>query len=59
MGMMVGESEYKLRTTFDSASRNAPSVIFIDEIDSIAPNREKVGMQTNALPSILGNKSQI
>lgn len=35
-----GESEAALRKIWDEASRNAPSIIFIDEIDSIAPKRE-------------------
>jgi transitional endoplasmic reticulum ATPase len=37
-----GESEQKLREIFDDAQRDAPSIIFIDEIDSIAPKREEV-----------------
>jgi transitional endoplasmic reticulum ATPase len=36
-----GESEKALRETFDKASKEAPSIIFIDEIDSIAPKREE------------------
>jgi transitional endoplasmic reticulum ATPase len=35
-----GESEAALRKLWDEASRNAPSIIFLDEIDSIAPKRE-------------------
>ncbi len=35
-----GESEGKLRSLFQSAKKKAPSIIFLDEIDSIAPNRE-------------------
>jgi len=42
MSMLAGESEFKLRLAFDTAQRNAPSIIFIDELDSIAPNRDKV-----------------
>ena len=42
VSMLAGESEYKLRRAFDVARRNAPAIIFIDELDSIAPNREKV-----------------
>ena len=38
----VGEAEQKLRDIFNEASKNAPSIIFIDEIDSIAPKREEV-----------------
>ncbi|MCM8557884.1 CDC48 family AAA ATPase [Sphingomicrobium sediminis] len=42
MGSAYGESEKKLRELFENASKAAPSIIFIDEIDSIAPKREKV-----------------
>ena len=41
MSKMAGESESNLRTIFEEAEKNAPSIFFIDEIDSIAPNREK------------------
>lgn len=41
MSKMAGESEANLRSAFEEAEKNAPSIIFIDEIDSIAPNREK------------------
>ncbi|RLM78778.1 hypothetical protein C2845_PM12G18470 [Panicum miliaceum] len=41
MSKMAGESESNLRKAFEEAEKNAPSVVFIDEIDSIAPNREK------------------
>jgi transitional endoplasmic reticulum ATPase len=37
-----GESEGRLREIFEQAQQNAPSIIFIDEIDSIAPKREEV-----------------
>ena len=37
-----GESEQKLREIFDEAEQNAPSIIFIDELDSITPRREEV-----------------
>ena len=37
-----GESEGKLREIFKEAEENAPSIIFIDEIDSIAPKRDEV-----------------
>lgn len=37
-----GESEQHLRNIFEEASRNAPSIIFIDEIDSVAPKRANV-----------------
>ncbi len=41
MSKMAGESEANLRKAFEEAEKNAPSIIFIDEIDSIAPKREK------------------
>jgi transitional endoplasmic reticulum ATPase len=37
-----GESEAHLRKLFDEAARRAPSIIFLDEIDAIAPRRERV-----------------
>ena len=37
-----GQSEERLREKFEEASKNAPSVLFIDELDSIAPKREEV-----------------
>ncbi|MBD18645.1 MAG: ATPase [Euryarchaeota archaeon] len=37
-----GESEKQLREIFDDATQNAPAIIFIDELDSIAPKREDV-----------------
>lgn len=37
-----GESEAKLRNLFEEARKNAPSIIFLDEIDAIAPKREQV-----------------
>jgi transitional endoplasmic reticulum ATPase len=42
MGSRYGESEQRLREVFQEASQNAPAIIFIDEIDSIAPKREQV-----------------
>ena len=42
MGKYYGESEERLREFFKQAEENAPSIIFIDEIDSIAPKREEV-----------------
>ncbi|HTR18162.1 MAG TPA: CDC48 family AAA ATPase [Acetobacteraceae bacterium] len=40
MGSHVGESEQRLRDVFQQAGQRAPSIIFIDEIDSIAPKRD-------------------
>lgn len=41
MSKMAGESESNLRAAFEKAEKNSPAIIFIDEIDSIAPKREK------------------
>ncbi|MBO1073487.1 CDC48 family AAA ATPase [Roseomonas marmotae] len=41
MGSHYGESEQRLRDIFQDAGKRAPSIIFIDEIDSIAPKREE------------------
>ncbi|MDO8438241.1 MAG: CDC48 family AAA ATPase [Nitrosomonadaceae bacterium] len=43
MQKFYGESEGHLRKLFDEATKQAPSIIFIDEIDSIAPKREELG----------------
>jgi transitional endoplasmic reticulum ATPase len=42
MGSAYGESEKALRDIFEQATQNAPSIVFIDEIDSIAPKRGQV-----------------
>jgi transitional endoplasmic reticulum ATPase len=42
MSKFYGESEERLREVFKKAEENAPAIIFIDEIDSIAPKREEV-----------------
>jgi transitional endoplasmic reticulum ATPase len=42
MSKFYGESESRLREIFEQAQENAPSIIFIDELDSIAPKREEV-----------------
>ncbi|EFJ53296.1 hypothetical protein VOLCADRAFT_78972 [Volvox carteri f. nagariensis] len=41
MSKLAGESESNLRKVFQEAEKNAPSIIFIDEVDSIAPKRDK------------------
>jgi len=41
MSKFVGDAEKKIREIFDDAEKNAPSIIFIDEIDAIAPKREE------------------
>ena len=43
MGKFYGESEARLRSVFEDAQAHAPAIIFIDEIDSIAPKREEMG----------------
>jgi len=42
MSKFYGESEARLREIFQQAQKNAPSIIFIDELDAIAPKREEV-----------------
>ncbi len=42
MGKYYGESEERLRDIFKQAEENSPSIIFIDEIDSIAPKRDEI-----------------
>ena len=48
MSKLAGESESNLRKAFEEAEKNAPSIIFIDEIDSIAPKREKTQVSSRA-----------
>jgi transitional endoplasmic reticulum ATPase len=43
MGKFYGESEARLRGVFEDAQKHAPAIIFIDEIDAIAPKREEMG----------------
>ena len=43
MGKFYGESEGRLRKVFEDAQKHAPAIIFIDEIDAIAPKREDMG----------------
>jgi transitional endoplasmic reticulum ATPase len=43
MGKFYGESEGRLRSVFEEAKTNAPAILFIDEIDAIAPKREEMG----------------
>jgi len=46
MGSAYGESEKRLRDVFEQATKAAPSILFIDEIDSIAPKRGQVTGET-------------
>lgn len=41
MSKATGEAEKNLRTAFEECEKNSPSILFMDELDSIAPNREK------------------
>ena len=43
MGKFYGESEARLRAVFEEARANVPAILFIDEIDAIAPKREDMG----------------
>ncbi|MBI4286263.1 MAG: AAA family ATPase, partial [Chloroflexi bacterium] len=43
MGKFYGESEARLRAVFEEARSHAPAILFIDEIDAIAPKREEMG----------------
>jgi len=43
MSKMAGEAESNLRKAFEEAEKNSPAIIFIDELDSIAPKRDKTG----------------
>ena len=43
MSKYYGESEEQLREVFEDAEQNAPAIVFIDELDSIAPQREEAG----------------
>jgi len=43
MGKFYGESEGRLRSVFEDAQKHAPAIIFIDEVDAIAPKREEMG----------------
>ena len=50
MSKLAGESESNLRKAFEEAEKNSPAIIFIDEIDSIAPKREKTNVSIPASP---------
>src|SRR6266568_3942374 len=43
MHKLYGESEAHLRSVFEEAKKNAPSILFFDELDAIAPKREELG----------------
>ncbi|MDX1611121.1 MAG: CDC48 family AAA ATPase, partial [Candidatus Thermoplasmatota archaeon] len=56
MSKFYGESEERLREIFEEAEENAPSIVFIDEIDSIAPNRDEVSgeVERRVVAQLLG-----
>ena len=47
MSKFYGESEARLREIFKESREKAPSIVFIDEIDSIAPKRKKLLVKLN------------
>lgn len=47
MSKMSGESESNLRKAFEEADKNSPAIIFLDEIDSIAPKRDKANSEVD------------
>ena len=47
MSKIAGKSEQNLRKASEEAEKNAPAIVFIDEIDSNAPKREKTGEEIN------------
>jgi ribosome biogenesis ATPase len=55
VGALSGESEARLRAVFDDASAHAPSILFIDEIDAIAPRRDDAqrGMERRIVSQLL------
>jgi transitional endoplasmic reticulum ATPase len=54
MGKFYGESEERLRKIFNEAKTHAPSIIFIDEIDAIAPKREDMGGEKQVEKRVVG-----
>lgn len=64
MSKLAGESESNLRKAFEEAEKNAPAIIFIDELDAIAPKREKVETSLFSMPkkkcsSIKGTRNKV
>jgi SpoVK/Ycf46/Vps4 family AAA+-type ATPase len=57
MSKMFGESELNLRKAFQEAQAKAPSIVFLDEIDSIAPKRDEV--QTTFVHELMERESWI
>jgi len=55
MGKFYGESEARLRSIFEDAKSHAPSIIFIDEVESIAPKREEMGAEKQVERRVVGS----
>ncbi len=56
MSKYVGEAEKKIREVFEDAEQNAPSIIFIDEIDAVAPKREEsMGVEGRVVAQLLAS----
>ena len=55
VGSLSGESEQRLRSIFDDAAEHAPAILFIDEIDAIAPRRDSTqrGMERRIVSQLL------
>ena len=53
MSKLAGESESNLRKAFEECEKNSPAILFIDEIDAIAPKREKVAFTLGEMFSIV------
>lgn len=54
IGKFYGESEGRLRDIFEEAQTHAPSILFIDEIDTIAPKREEMGGEKQVERRVVG-----
>jgi transitional endoplasmic reticulum ATPase len=56
MSKYVGEAEKKIREVFEDAEQNAPCIIFIDEIDAVAPKREEaMGVEGRVVAQLLAS----
>lgn len=56
MSKFVGDAEKKIRDVFDEAEKNAPTIIFIDEIDAVAPKREEsFGVEGRVVAQLLAS----
>lgn len=56
MSKFVGEAEKRIRDVFEEAEKNAPAIIFIDEIDAVAPKREEtLGVEGRVVAQLLAS----